>query len=137
MKNRRRSFFPIILLAAFVCVSSKSFSQESEHPTHQADESARINLSTCTKPAYPTAALRKDEQGTVTLFFLIGPAGKVLESKVLRSSGSAHLDEAARFALEKCRFSPALVDGKPVEAWTKMQYVWTLTEKSPYFPHYF
>jgi len=36
------------------------------------------------------------------------------------------LDDAAQSALVKCRFKPATTKGKPVEAWTKVQYVWTL-----------
>ena len=68
----------------------------------------------------------------VTLSFLIGPDGSVLESKVFRSSGNADLDESARTSLEKCKFDPAIVDGKPVEAWTKMQYKWTIAPQSPY-----
>lgn len=113
-------------------LNNASFAQEAEHPTHQADRSARINLPGCAVPKYPRSALIKEAEGIVTLSYLIGPDGSVLESKVLRSSGNADLDEAARGSLEKCKFNPAIVDGKPVEAWTKMQYKWTLTPQSPY-----
>lgn len=97
----------------------------------QAAKTARINFSTCVKPQYPRAALRVDAQGAVTLAFLIGPDGAVLEANVNRSSGHAELDEAARAALVKCTFEPAVADGKPVEAWTKVKYVWTLTGRKP------
>jgi D-alanyl-D-alanine endopeptidase (penicillin-binding protein 7) len=36
------------------------------------------------------------------------------------------MDEAARGALLRCRFAPALRDGQPVPTWHPVQYVWTL-----------
>jgi len=49
----------------------------------------------------------------VTLTFLIDVDGKVLESRVERSSGHRRLDEAARAGLGICKFKPATVDGRP------------------------
>ncbi|MDP5007782.1 MAG: TonB family protein [Glaciimonas sp.] len=82
--------------------------------------------STCEKPEYPRQSLQDEEEGTVTLAFLISPGGKVVESRVDRSSGSRALDRAALNALSQCSFRPGTVDGKPHESWTKMQYVWRL-----------
>ncbi|QBQ39226.1 energy transducer TonB [Pseudoduganella plicata] len=109
-----------------------AFAQEAEHPTHQADRSARVNLPGCARPQYPRSALLLEAEGTVTLSYLIGADGTVKESRVFRSSGNAELDEAARIALAKCRFDPAVVDGQPVEAWTKMQYLWKLDARPMY-----
>jgi D-alanyl-D-alanine endopeptidase (penicillin-binding protein 7) len=85
-----------------------------------------LNSSGCTKPMYPHQELRRDKTGTVTLAFLIGSQGKVLQSKVTESSGHAALDDEAHHALAKCRFTPATADGKPQQAWTTVKYVWSL-----------
>lgn len=58
--------------------------------------------------------------------FLIGVDGTVQDTKVAKSSGNASLDQAAINALSKCRFKPAKVDGKPVEQWREVKYVWSL-----------
>jgi hypothetical protein len=31
-----------------------------------------------------------------------------------------------REGIARCRFKPATEDGKPVQSWTNMQYIWTL-----------
>ncbi|MBI3523183.1 MAG: energy transducer TonB [Betaproteobacteria bacterium] len=87
---------------------------------------AIVNASACDKPEYPPASLRAQETGIVTLRFLIDVDGRVLESKVERSSGSRRLDEAARKALGLCKFQPATVDGKPEKSWAPIQYEWRI-----------
>lgn len=89
---------------------------------------AVADFSKCAKPAWPAEALRREQQGRVTLAYRIGADGSVEESKVTKSSGYPLLDEAARFGLAKCTFKPATVDGKPQSAWMHMQYVWTLEQ---------
>ncbi|MFN3788952.1 energy transducer TonB [Massilia sp.] len=84
-----------------------------------------VDTNTCSRPVYPEEDARLKNAGTVTMQFLIGPDGWVVESKILKSSGYPGLDEAARTALVKCRFRPATLEGKPVRAWTAVQYVWT------------
>jgi protein TonB len=87
---------------------------------------AVADFSTCAKPEWPKASLRNEETGTVTLQFLIGVDGRVMESKITKSSGFRDLDKAAVVGISKCRFKPGFVDGKPEQAWTNVQYVWTL-----------
>jgi protein TonB len=87
---------------------------------------AGVNVSQCEKPEYPSASRRLEEEGTVALRFLVGVDGKVLQSEVEKSSGFKRLDEAARAGLSKCQFRPALVDGKPEQAWASMKYTWRL-----------
>ena len=87
---------------------------------------AVVDSRNCEKPEYPRKSLRNEETGTVTLQFLIGLDGRVVESKIDKSSGSRDLDNAARAALSLCKFKPGTVDGKPQQSWTKMQYVWKL-----------
>lgn len=85
-----------------------------------------IDANNCAKPAYPAAALRNEETGTVALAFLVGKDGKVASARVERSSGSRDLDRAAVNGLSLCRFAPGTVDGAPYESWFRMQYVWSL-----------
>ncbi len=87
---------------------------------------AGVNVNQCEKPEYPSASRRLEEEGTVALRFLVGVDGKVLQSEIEKSSGFKRLDEAARSGLSKCQFRPALVDGKPEQAWASMKYTWRL-----------
>lgn len=83
-------------------------------------------FNSCAKPMYPADALAKRLQGTVTLQFKVEADGSVQDSKVMKSSGDASLDEAARVAIAKCTFTPATVNGKPKAAWAPVQYVWSV-----------
>ena len=87
---------------------------------------AIANFSSCEKPHYPRLALSNKVTGTVSLGYLVGTDGKVRESVVKKSSGDTSLDEAARLAIAKCTFSPAKKNGKPVEEWADVKYVWAL-----------
>jgi TonB family protein len=89
------------------------------------------NFASCAKPVWPKESLRKEEQGTVQLGFLIGVDGAVRESRVEKSSGYPLLDLAALDAIGRCRFSPGTENGKPVENWTRMRYVWAIEGPSP------
>lgn len=94
--------------------------------TKDPDTSAVADFNSCKRPEYPAESVKQQHTGTVTLGFLVAKNGGVKESKVTRSSGHPALDDAAQSALVKCRFKPATTKGKPVEAWTAVQYVWTL-----------
>src|SRR5256885_438999 len=85
-----------------------------------------VLASSCDKPEYPPASRRANETGTVLLSFLIDTNGKVIDSKVERSSGSRRLDDAARAALGLCKFRPGTVNGAAVHSWARIDYVWRL-----------
>ena len=87
---------------------------------------AVVDFNTCAKPEFPKASLRNEETGTSTVSFLIGVDGRVIDSKITKSSGYRDLDRAAQSALGKCRFKPAMVDGKPEQLWYPVAYVWQL-----------
>ena len=91
-----------------------------------AETSPVLDSKSCEKPAYPRASLVNEEKGLVILAFLISVDGKVVESKVDKSSGFKNLDRAAISALSQCKFKPGTKDGKPEQAWTKVEYNWTL-----------
>lgn len=88
-----------------------------------------VRFNTCSKPEWPKQALQRRDTGTVTLKFLIDEEGKVIDSIVRKSSGSADLDEAARRGLARCKLTPARHNGHPIQTWSQMQYVWTLNDK--------
>jgi len=81
----------------------------------------------CKKPAYPADSPRENESGIVQLHFLVDPEGNAVMSKIGMSSGYPRLDEAARGALQTCRFQPAMLDGKATSAWAAIDYVWTVS----------
>jgi len=75
---------------------------------------ARALFGSCAKPMYPAQSFAAQHQGTVHLEFLVGTDGRVLDSKVAKSSGYPALDETAHNAIKLCKFDPAMKDGKPV-----------------------
>jgi periplasmic protein TonB len=87
---------------------------------------AVVNQANCEKPDYPSASRRLEEEGTVSLRFLVGADGKVIQAEIEKSSGFKRLDEAARAGLSRCTFKPATVDGKPEQGWANMRYTWRL-----------
>lgn len=87
---------------------------------------AGVNMTLCEKPEYPSASRRMEEEGTVSLRFLVGVDGKVLRSEIEKSSGFRRLDEAARNGLAKCQFKAAMVDGQAEQSWASIQYTWRL-----------
>lgn len=68
------------------------------------DDGLALRTKSSPRPAYPEAARRRGEQGTVTCQLTIARDGSVLEVAVVTSSGFAALDEAAVKALKKWRF---------------------------------
>jgi TonB family protein len=64
-------------------------------------------------PAYPMELMRKNVQGTVTLYAVIHEDGTVGEVRVLDGVND-RLDEYAREALLRWKFQPATKNGSPV-----------------------
>ena len=78
------------------------------------------------KAEYPKASLMNEEQGDVTMAFLVAADGNVVDSKVEKSSGYKNLDKAAIKALSACKFKPGTKDGAVAQTWTKVDYSWKL-----------
>ncbi|WP_137174307.1 M56 family metallopeptidase [Massilia sp. HP4] len=116
---------PVIGLAVF-CTAVFANAQPARATAQEVDQEALVDFKSCPRPKYPEADLKARHQGTVDLGFLVGADGKIKENKVTKSSGHPGLDEAARSVLVTCSFKPALANGKPVQAWTKVSYVWQL-----------
>lgn len=90
-----------------------------------AEVPASFDAKNC-KAEYPKASLMNEEQGTVSMSFLVKADGTVADSKVDKSSGFKNLDKAAIKALSACKFKPGTKDGAPAETWTKVDYAWKL-----------
>jgi periplasmic protein TonB len=90
-----------------------------------AEVPASFDAKNC-KAEYPKASLMNEEQGTVSMSFLVSAGGDVKDSKVDKSSGFKNLDKAAIKAISACKFKPGTKDGAAAETWTKVDYAWKL-----------
>jgi protein TonB len=78
------------------------------------------------KPKYPAIAQRLRIEGTVLVQVLVSPAGLPLKVKIVRSSGTPVLDEAALEAVRNWAFVPARRGAEPVESWVEIPIPFTL-----------
>jgi protein TonB len=85
------------------------------------------NLNDC-KPEYPRASLLAEETGLVRVQFEVGPEGQLLSATVVKSSGFRNLDKATVNGLSRCKFRPAVKDGKPVQSSFVGEWNWKLDE---------
>lgn len=77
-------------------------------------------------PPYPEDAARRGQQGAVLLVIHVSPGGLTEGVDVLRSSGYASLDRAARDAVMTWRFLPAVKDGAPIPFDFRMNFVFSV-----------
>jgi protein TonB len=68
-------------------------------------------------PVYPNMSRRLRETGTVQMRVRVSADGQPLDVELANSSGYVRLDEAAKAAVKKWRFQPAMRAGKAIEAW--------------------
>lgn len=66
-------------------------------------------------PPYPATESIKGQEGCVVRSYVVTPDGRVADPIVENSSGQAGFERAALKAAAATRYSPATVDGKPVE----------------------
>jgi periplasmic protein TonB len=77
-------------------------------------------------PRYPAAARRAGEQGTVMLRVLVSRDGTAARVEIDKSSGSPHLDAAARETVKAWRFAPARRGAETIESWIVVPVVFRL-----------
>jgi len=125
----RLSLFCLSALALGGCVQSPA-SERANKDTAAAQAQPAVPAQQpsvaqdCAPPAYPDGTQGARMSGVSMMAFLVGSDGAVRETRLLKSSGHAILDDAAQAALKLCRFRPTLKDGQPVAAWQPVQYVW-------------
>ena len=71
---------------------------------------------------------RLGEEGTVVIDVRVGADGSPQSVRVKKSSGFERLDEAAREAVNRCRFIPGKVNGVPQSMNYDAPYNFTLTK---------
>lgn len=116
-----RPVVSVFMLAA--CVAGAGYAA-AQNPYRQVDTRAMADFSACEKPRWPKSSLRAGHTGTVTLRFLVSETGRIMESRIVGSSGDRDLDRAAQIGIGKCTFKPATRSGEKVASWMQMQYVW-------------
>ncbi len=101
-------------------------------PPSQARAAARDNFSRWQRQivgeGYPSAAVRREIEGTVGLAVTIGANGRVASCRVTGSSGESILDEGACRAMERyARYDPALdAAGNPTTGSDSLSIVYRL-----------
>lgn len=87
----------------------------------------KIDAKRSQEPEYPSASRRQGEQGSVVLQVLVDVDGRVLDAKLMQSSGFDRLDQAALDGVKASyRFVPGTVDGKPQQMWYTFKFTWKL-----------
>ncbi|HEY1086463.1 MAG TPA: TonB family protein [Archangium sp.] len=94
-------------------------------PPGGADVEPELVKSSEFKPPYPPDAKSNDIEGTVRLRVKIDAAGVVQEVSIVSGPGYG-LNEAAREAMKKYRFKPAMKHGEPVGYELLYNFTWLL-----------
>lgn len=79
---------------------------------------------------YPRASQRNQEEGITEAQVSISAEGKILNVRILRSSGFRGLDIALQATLQSgiCKASPSIVNGQAVASTIELAHVWKLTK---------
>jgi TonB family protein len=124
-----------LLLVPFLGLQPASGEEADEEviPMAPLDVTARYPLTppeprNISKPAYPEAARRQEEQGTVQLAVKVLADGNVGEVTVKKSSGSKALDEAATAEAKRWQFVPARRGPRKVDSWVEVPVRFQLSE---------
>jgi protein TonB len=89
---------------------------------------AKIDPRSELQPPYPPSEERAGNEGSVTVRLLVGADGRVKAVEKVRAASDAFWRATERHALRSWRFTPARVDGKPVESWTTITCHFRLTD---------
>lgn len=96
-------------------------------PTAPVTVQPRIDLAHSSQPEYPAQSRRLGEQGSCVLQVMVDASGRVTDSKLVQSSGSPRLDQAALDGVKtNYHFYPGTVDGKPQPMWFTFKFTWKL-----------
>jgi len=80
------------------------------------------------EPVYPRLARQAGITGTVTMWVVVDEEGNVIKVRILKSSGTASLDEAAVKAADKNKFKPGIQNGRPVKVPVSYEVEFKLTD---------
>lgn len=88
---------------------------------------ARIDPRSELQPPYPPAEERAGNEGKVSIRVVIGTDGRVKAAEKVSAASDAFYRATERHALRAWRFTPATVDGRPVESRRVMTVEFRLT----------
>jgi TonB family protein len=108
-----------VAAATFVLPARASSDQ-----VQNAQQVMEIDLQACARPAYPAAALAARAEGKTTVEVRIGEQGKVIEARMLASSGRPDLDDASLAGIRGCTFRTVVAAHGAPRGWLRTQYVW-------------
>jgi protein TonB len=80
-------------------------------------------------PTYPDIAQQKGWTGTTVLELELDASGRVVDTRLIQTSGHDVLDRAAIDAAKTWRFTPATLDDRPVAATVRVPFPFTLTSR--------
>jgi protein TonB len=101
----------------------KAYSAPKYMPIHQVD--TEPSVASEVKVPYPEEARRAGVEGTVVLSITIDTEGTVVAAKIISGPGYG-LNEAARDAIKKFKFRPAVKGGESVSTEIKYSYTFVL-----------
>ncbi|MXO47204.1 TonB family protein [Erythrobacter vulgaris] len=124
------SKYRVAALGVMLALSASSASAQDESEARGASPRDLMEWARQIQMAYPAAALRNEEDGTVTMQIRIGADGRVQGCDVTGSSGSAALDEAACSGMkEHARYNPARNSaGEPIASSTAQSVRYVLPD---------
>ena len=76
---------------------------------------------------YPPIALEEDIQGRVVIHFVVTKTGEIADAKVAKSVNPALDKEALRLVRSMPRFTPAKMQGKPVNCYYTLPVTFRIT----------
>jgi protein TonB len=96
----------------------------STEPAYQTVEAVYARRLEGREPAFPSAALKAEVEGTVVAKIVIGPEGKVAEITMLQSHPA--FERVVRDTVTAWRFRPHLVGGRPASVYTTIRFTFKL-----------
>lgn len=112
MKNLSVS---VVLSTALLFTSSLFAQQDNSHISKHLSTIVTPEPIKRVAPKYPVKAARDSREGWAIFSYVIDEEGKVKDVIVRDSSGSKDITKAAKKAVKKWRYKPAIVDGKPIQ----------------------
>ena len=79
-------------------------------------------------PKYPIGAVLKKTEGKVTVRLFVNTHGDVSKAEIEHSSKSAVLDSASLVYACKQRFIPAKADGRPINSWYIITFLYSVID---------
>lgn len=102
--------------------------QPATKPIEQYKPASNIS---CDVIKYPAFARAFNKEGKTTVSFIVAADGTTRNPEIKVSSGSDLLDSASKENIEKCKYSPATLNGVPIESVMQQNFNWRLaTNKS-------